>query len=509
MKNSYKTSKRIWIRVSVLSPCIAGMMTFASRDVIAQEVDPPAIQQKLTEVVGNPPDAPRATPTTRIVMKQYLEDLKQRTPRIPLPELTQEEKKRALEDERAFGYEGRLRKLYLPENAMGNYMPFSGSSNSGNPQSNSRSGQADPLLSLDYGFKVRLFWIAARANNCQYCLGHQESKLLGVGMSEDEIAALDCAWELFSEDEQAAFALARRLTLEPHLICDDDINRCRKYYKDEQILEMIGSIAGNNAINRWKEGAGVPQSSNGGGFGSRDRNANQNGATSGHQSYLTKTSDSFANRRSKVIAIDPEDSSLLQLSPTRLKRPPLETGAELQAKLNAVASRTPRLPLVDEKVSQQVMGELVAGKNVQQWHRLLANFPVAGKRFAIGLQTGSESDELSPALQSKMDWVIARQDRAWYAAELAHEALLESGLTSEGLDALDSDLKIASAQLDERDRVLLLVAKNLCASPIVLTDKEVQDAVAVAGPRAVTQAINYTAYRAAFDRITEAAGLAK
>ena len=46
-------------------------------------------------------------------------------------------------------------------------------------------------------------------------------------------------------------------------------NNLRKHYKDLQIIEMILSMAGNNAINRWKEGVGVPQSSGGGGFGNR------------------------------------------------------------------------------------------------------------------------------------------------------------------------------------------------------------------------------------------------
>ena len=45
-------------------------------------------------------------------MKQSLEDLKGRTPRIPLPELTEEEK--ANRGQRGAGYEARLRLYYLP-----------------------------------------------------------------------------------------------------------------------------------------------------------------------------------------------------------------------------------------------------------------------------------------------------------------------------------------------------------------------------------------------------------
>ena len=39
---------------------------------------------------------PRSIPLTRPVMKQYLEDMKSRTPRIPLPEQTPEELEKAL-----------------------------------------------------------------------------------------------------------------------------------------------------------------------------------------------------------------------------------------------------------------------------------------------------------------------------------------------------------------------------------------------------------------------------
>ncbi len=136
-------------------------------------------------------------------MKQYIEQLKYRTPRIPLPELTEEERALQANGGRSGGYEGRLRSLFLNENSTSGYMAFGGSparaSNASTRpgQPNRPTATPDPKLTLDYAFKVRLFWIAARANNCQYCLGHQESKLLAAGMTEDEIASLDCNWESF------------------------------------------------------------------------------------------------------------------------------------------------------------------------------------------------------------------------------------------------------------------------------------------------------------------------
>jgi hypothetical protein len=94
---------------------------------------------------------PRPVPLTRPEMKQYLEDMKARKPRIPLPELTEEEKAKL--GERGAGYEARLRAVYMPE---------------GERQGGGFSREPDPAMTLDYAFKTELFWIVSRANNCHY-----------------------------------------------------------------------------------------------------------------------------------------------------------------------------------------------------------------------------------------------------------------------------------------------------------------------------------------------------
>jgi hypothetical protein len=102
---------------------------------------------------AEPADAPRPVPLTRPTMKEFLEDVKARTPRIPLPPLTEEEKAKL--GERGAGYEGRLRALYMPGGGDGRSGFGFG-------------GKDDPDMSLDYRFKVELFWIVSRTNNCQY-----------------------------------------------------------------------------------------------------------------------------------------------------------------------------------------------------------------------------------------------------------------------------------------------------------------------------------------------------
>jgi hypothetical protein len=99
-----------------------------------------------------PGSFPLPVPLTRPEMKQALEVLKHRKPRIPLPELSEEEKQKL--GERGASYENRLRYHYLPGGDV-------------------RGGtwllrDPDPNMSLDYAFKTQLFWIVSRANNCHY-----------------------------------------------------------------------------------------------------------------------------------------------------------------------------------------------------------------------------------------------------------------------------------------------------------------------------------------------------
>ena len=110
----------------------------------------------LSNIIAAPDDPaqPKKTPLTRLELKQALEDLKDRTPVIPLPELTEEG--RAKLGERAGSYEARLRLHYLPlsdEEWFGQFL---------------FSREPDPNLSLTYEFKTMLFWIVSRTTNCHY-----------------------------------------------------------------------------------------------------------------------------------------------------------------------------------------------------------------------------------------------------------------------------------------------------------------------------------------------------
>jgi hypothetical protein len=110
---------------------------------------------------------------------------------------------------------------------------------------------------------------------------------------------------------------------------------------------------------------------------------------------------------------------------------------------------------------------------------------------------------LSPLLKAQVSWIIARQDRAWYATGQCLEKLRALGQTDDQIFALDGDWK----EFTPAEQALFQFARHQAATPIALTDEDVALALKLTGPRQVVQLINFVTSRAYFDRVTEAAGL--
>ena len=441
-------------------------------------------------------DAPRSTPVTRPAMKRMLEEMKSRQERIPLPDLTDAERAAAVEEPTALVYENRLRALYLPGTELRGYLGFGGTApKRPNAPPPKVVIEPDPAVTLDYGFKTRLFWIASRVNNCQYCLGHQESKLLAVGMTDDDLARLDTDWSGFPENEQAAFALARKLTLAPGSLTDADIDECLTHFSGKEILEMALSVGGNNAINRWKEGIGVAQAGNGGNSGWAQAGSN------GVHSYLTPTANRFDTIASAVAilsSVKPGDDLVATATPT-----PLPSAEEIAAGLAAARARTPRLPLVGETEARSVLGDLAPAGAIPHWMRLLAHFPVAGPRMVKAFELTAAAPGLSPLEQARVAWTVARRNQAWYALGLAEARLRAQGAD----DAAILDLAGPQSGLSAAERAVLVVADRLAASPVICTDADFETALEATSPQTMVCVVHEVAMQSLFDRFTEAAGL--
>lgn len=275
----------------------------------------------------------------------------------------------------------------------------------------------------------------------------------------------------------------------------------RKHYTDLQILEITLSLAGNNAINRWKEGTGVPQERDGSRFLSKGKEPAKEPSRK-LSSFLTPTLDEFKLAPSKVAVLD-VDASGKPTPSTKFTRAERESRAEVEAKLKAIATRKPRLPLVDEAKAREVMAPEWGEAPITDWVRLLANFPKEGKARAISGKLVEEKGELAPLFKAQVSWVLARQDRAWFALADARRRLKDLGQTDDQIFALDGDW----SKMSEAEQAMLVLASKLAASPIVLTDADVDRAVRATSPKKVVQLINYVTDRASFNRISEVAGL--
>ncbi len=413
-------------------------------------------------------ETPRPVAATRPELKEQLERSKQSRPRLPLPPPTVEEIA-AAEARPGRGPMGgiinnaRMRRLYLPAELLGGGF----------------SREADPTMTLDNTFKTMFFWIVSRANNCAYCSGHQEVKLSGDGVTEETIAALDGDWSEFTEAQRSAFVFTKKLTFEPNQISEADLVPLRRHYNDLQILEIITSVAGFNAMNRWTGALAIPQE--------------------GHRVYLSPTPAKYATVRSTVA---PPTTAGLCAKPAN--RGPLETPDQVNAALAACRKRTPRLPLAGETQARGVVpADWSGAEALPEWVRLLANFPKGGKAWVAQTYHAQTKGRLSPRLRAEIAWVAARNDRAWYALGHARERLKDLGLGDAEIYALDP----GNASLPAAERLALGLARKLTVDPALITDADIEGLRAHYPDPEVAEIVYQVTQAAFFDRLTEAAGL--
>jgi AhpD family alkylhydroperoxidase len=325
-------------------------------------------------------------------------------------------------------------------------------------------------MTLDYGFTVELFWIVSRVNNCHYCLGHQESKLLSAGIEEPRIAALDSDWARFTPAERAAYAFTRKLTFEPHLLTQSDVDDLLKHYKPLQALEIAFHVARYNSTNRWTDSLGIPQEK--------------------HRDFLTATPQEFVNKVTIVA---------LREAPAPRSLPSQKDAVVAMADAR---NRKPRLPLASAQETAQAL-DLETSQGIPHWQRLLCSFPVTGKSQVESLLTLQEKGTLSALLKAQIAWICARQDRAWYALAHAQQRLKALGQTEEAIFALDNPEKLPS----EADRAALAFAAKLTAIPQGMTDADAERLKKYYEPSQVAEIVYRVCQAAFFDRITEAAAI--
>lgn len=404
---------------------------------------------------------------TRPEMKKAIEGLKGRTARLPLPPPTPDE----IASGRSLVNNGRLRSLYLPPSWQSFVIPGWGGSR---PRPASTTALLNALQSSpDYGFKTRLFWIVSRGNDCQYCLGHQELKLRRVGMTDDQIAALDGKWDVFPAAEQAAMVFTQKLTMSPHKIDDSDIARLKSHFSDKEVIDITYTVARYNAVNRWTASTGIPQDQS---FGGEE-----------HSQLDTPTSPEFVNFQSRVAPLNVS------------ARPVWESWEEVQAALQIARGRSSRVTLPAIETARSVLAADTPGVTPPTWVQAISELPVAldAWRQRQALVRDGKTDSM---LRVMIAWVSARENRAWYSAGHARTRFLGQGGNE---SALASFAALEEAARQPGHSEALRFARKLTAAPHTIVDEDISRLKQHFSDFEVAEIIQLTCDANAFDRLTE------
>ena len=113
---------------------------------------------------------------------------------------------------------------------------------------------------VDNGFKRLIAHMASHAAGCQYCVAHTAGGAMHFGMPEEKVKAV---WDyqtspLFSPAERAALDLAVAGGSVPNYASDEMFAEMRKHWSEEQIVEIVATIATFGFLNRWNDTMGTP-----------------------------------------------------------------------------------------------------------------------------------------------------------------------------------------------------------------------------------------------------------
>jgi AhpD family alkylhydroperoxidase len=117
-----------------------------------------------------------------------------------------------------------------------------------------KSSPLDPVLRSLITVRV------SQLNGCRFCVDINSATLLKRGVPVCKVEALD-AWqgsELFSEPERVAIEYAETVTLRSDAVYDSLIERLKKHFDDNAIVELTALIAFQNLSSKFNSALGVP-----------------------------------------------------------------------------------------------------------------------------------------------------------------------------------------------------------------------------------------------------------
>jgi uncharacterized peroxidase-related enzyme len=113
---------------------------------------------------------------------------------------------------------------------------------------------------IDQGLKSLIMYIVSRSAGCQYCTAHCANLAALRGVPARRVQE---AWHYetspeFNESERAALRFARAAAEVPNAVSDVHFTALRRYFDDDQIIEIVATIAFMAFLNRWNDTLATP-----------------------------------------------------------------------------------------------------------------------------------------------------------------------------------------------------------------------------------------------------------
>jgi alkylhydroperoxidase family enzyme len=117
-----------------------------------------------------------------------------------------------------------------------------------------------PDSKVDRGLKRLIAFAASRATHDAYSMAHTASGALHFGIAPEKLAALANfrASPRFTDAEKSALALAVAASAVPNGVTDPIFAELRRHWSEEQIVEIVATIAMAGFLARWNGTMATP-----------------------------------------------------------------------------------------------------------------------------------------------------------------------------------------------------------------------------------------------------------
>jgi uncharacterized peroxidase-related enzyme len=117
------------------------------------------------------------------------------------------------------------------------------------------AGEVTGPGTVDRGLKQLVAYVSSATHGCRYCQAHTGQKAARFGVDPDKLRnafAFETS-DLFDDAEREALRLAYHASLVPNEVTDEQFERLRRHFTDEQIVEIVAVIAMFGWLNRWND----------------------------------------------------------------------------------------------------------------------------------------------------------------------------------------------------------------------------------------------------------------